>query len=119
MWWFRGRGRLGLGIVYAMRDRWQDSANSFKSVQERNRKPTDPDGVARNRLIYDIVRSNERFVLRLREAVYRNEVNSKGAVGPLPQFLRVFGNKGSLKPPDKTTRNGPMSASPENPPAPE
>jgi hypothetical protein len=96
-------------MILALRDDWERSNETFRELQSERKRPLDP---ARNQLLTEILRTNIDFTRWLREAVHRNEVNSKGTVDKnMPQFLRFMVRKDQPKLPDK-----PKDKTPKNPP---
>ena len=86
-------GKLGHGIVLALKDDWRQSTDTFLAVQKLRQPGT---GLAR--LFGDMLGANPQLGRWLREALHRNEVNSGGdSVKLMPHSLWFPGGKGPKK----------------------
>jgi serine/threonine-protein kinase len=96
-------GKLGRGIVFSLKDDWQMSMQAFNSVSVKR-----PMEVKRAQQLNELLRSNPKLVVWLREAIHRNEVNSKGESNTnLPFFLRFLGRQDGPKKDDRPMRDRP------------
>ncbi len=83
-------GQLGLGIVFALKDRWRESNNLFRKLPPW-RKATDPE---RLQIVNELVRSNRQLARWLAEAAYHNHTNlnpqKPADEKDFPPFLRKY-----------------------------
>jgi serine/threonine-protein kinase len=85
-------GLMGKGIVYSLRDKWDLSNDTFKSIQVKARIPPDTE---RMNTIFVLTRAHPQIRKWLSDAVHRNVVNSNGKLEEkkIPGFLRQFVKK--------------------------
>jgi serine/threonine-protein kinase len=82
-------GLMGKGIVLSLRDRWELSNDTFRSIQVKPRNPPDAE---RMQTILVLTRAHPQIRKWLSDAVHRNLVNSNGKLEEkkIPGFLKQF-----------------------------